>query len=89
VTIYQESDQSSDITSVESVTESVLAPDMQICSTLHPEVRPLSTVSAVCDVPARFLGESVRTRLGRFIKPVNRLIQTMSTQEMKQFLVSQ
>jgi hypothetical protein len=37
VTIYQDSDQSSDTTSVESVTESVLAPDMRICSTPHPE----------------------------------------------------
>jgi hypothetical protein len=89
VTIYQDSDQSSDTTSVESVTESVLAPEMRICSTPHPEVRPLSRVSAVCDIPARFVGEGVRTRLGRLIKPVDRLIQTMSTQEMKQFLFSQ
>ncbi|XP_029624125.1 uncharacterized protein LOC115203513 [Salmo trutta] len=89
VAIYQDSDQSSDTTSVESVTESVLAPDRPSCSIPQPEVRPLSTVSAVRDIPARFLGEGVRTRLGRFIKPVNRLIQTMSTQEMKPFLVSQ
>jgi hypothetical protein len=32
VTIYQDSDQSSDTTSVESVTESVLAANMPICS---------------------------------------------------------
>lgn len=67
----------------------MLAPDRPSCSIPQPEVRPLSTVSAVRDIPARFLGEGVRTRLGRFIKPVNRLIQTMSTQEMKPFLVSQ
>ena len=89
VSIYQDSDQSSDSTSVESVTESVLAPNMPICNTPHPEVRPLSRVSAVCDIPARFFCEGVRTRLGRFFKPVNRLIQTMSTQKMKPFMVSQ
>ena len=66
----------------------MLAPELPICNTPLPGVGPLSTVSAVRDSSARFLGEGVRTRLGRIIKPVNRLIQAMSTQEMKRFLVS-
>ena len=88
VTIYQDSDQSSDNTSVVSIHEGVLAPELPICRTPHPGVGPVSTVSAVRGISARLLGEGVRTTLGRIIKPVNRLIQTMSTQEIKRFLDS-
>uniref|UniRef100_A0A3B5QIP4 Gypsy retrotransposon integrase-like protein 1 n=1 Tax=Xiphophorus maculatus TaxID=8083 RepID=A0A3B5QIP4_XIPMA len=43
-----------------------------------------SVVSVVpSGIPSVVQGEGIRTRLGRLIKPVNRLIQTMSTQRVK------
>ncbi|KAK5601622.1 hypothetical protein CRENBAI_023118, partial [Crenichthys baileyi] len=45
---------------------------------------PESVVTTVpAEVPSAVPEEGIRMRLGRFIKPVNRLIQTMATQKVK------
>lgn len=85
VAACQDGDQSTDTPTVDLSTRDMTGPEEEaFCSSRLSGHEPESAVAAFPPSVCRCgQGEGMNTRLGRWIRPVNRLIQTMTTQRAR------